>query len=142
MSADNAILILSLRDQFRVTEAAAIENLHWSWENQKTIGSGDFVSARVFEYFNKAKKFIEKSEAYEYASRLYSKLNICEYGIIPIKVEKSWLQILKESRDQLNSEKMFVLNNENIRNKSYIVEEINYAYSDVLTALNGEKYAK
>lgn len=140
MSADNAILVLSLKDQYRVTEAGAIDNLYWDYGANES--KSEYVISRIFEYFSKAEKFQDENQAFLHASKLYKKSYIVEYGIIPIKINKTWLQVLKEARDYLNSEKMEVIKNDYIKNKSHYIDEINYAYSDVLTALNEEKYAK
>lgn len=140
MSADNAILFLELKDQFRVVEGFALDNLYWSYLN--TCHSGELVSARVFEYFNNSKKFTSKEEALLFASKLYNKQEFVEYGIVPLQLNKTWGQLLKTAREELNDEKMFVLNNPELKNRSDILDEINYAYSDVLTALTKEKYAK
>jgi hypothetical protein len=140
MSADNAILILELKDQFRVTEAFAIDNLFWSYLD--TNHSGEMVSARVFEYFNKSKKFESKLDALDFATKLFDKAGYVEYGIVPLEVKKTWEQVLKKARDELSSEKMFVLNNADLKNRVDILEEINYSYSDVLTEISREKYAK
>lgn len=140
MSADNAILVLELKDQFRVTEAGAIDNLYWKWSNENH--SGELVSARLFEYFNKSKKFNDKTEAFSFASKLFSKAEIVEYGIIPLVIKKTWGQLLETAREELNAEKMFVLNNPELKNRGDILDEINYSYSDVLTEISREKYAK
>ncbi len=140
MSADNAILILELKDQFRVTEAFAIDNLYWSYS--KVPHSGEVSLARVFEYFKGAKKFENKSEALEFAVKCFDKSSYVEYGIIPLEVKKTWRQVLKNARDELNLEKMFVLNNPELKNRIDILDEINYSYSDVLTEISREKYAK
>lgn len=140
MSADNAILILELKDQFRVTEAFAIDNLYWSYS--RVPHSGEMSLARVFEYFRGAKKFENKSEALEFAAKCFDKSIYVEYGIIPLEVKKTWRQVLKNARDELNSEKMFVLNNSELKNRIDILDEINYSYSDVLTEISKENYAK
>jgi hypothetical protein len=140
MSADNAILLLELKDQWRVIEAFAIDNLYWSYS--ETSHSGELSPARVFEYFKKAKKFENKLDALEFATKLFDKAGYVEYGIVPLEIKKTWGQILKNARDELNSEKMFVLNNADLKNRVDILDEINYSYSDVLTEISREKYAK
>lgn len=140
MSADNAILILELKDQFRVVKAGAIDNLYWKWSNE--IHSGELVFARVFEYFNKSKKFTDRGEAFSFASNLYKKQDFVEYGIIPLEIKKTWNQLLNTAREELIAEKMFVLNNPELKNRADILDEINYSYSDVLTEISKEKYAK
>lgn len=139
MSSDNAILVLCLKDQYRVTEAFAIDNLYWSWINNNH--SGEFVLSRIFEYFNNSKKFQNKEEAFSFANKLYSKCGLVEYGVIPIEVNKTWLQVLNVARKLLAEEKMFVINS-NMGGKADIIDGINYSYSDVLKSLNEEKYAK
>lgn len=139
MSADNAILVLCLKDQYRVTEAFAIDNLYWSWSSKGH--SGDFVLSRIFEYFNNSKKFQNKEDAFIFANKIYSKCEFVEYGVIPIEVDKTWLQVLNLARNLLSEEKMFVINSD-ISGKADIIDDINYSYSDVLKSLNEEKYAK
>lgn len=139
MSADNAILILCLKDQCRVVESHAIDNLYWSWTGENH--SEELVSSRVFEYFNKAKSFFNKVDAMGYAEKLYRKASFVEYGIVFLEVKQTWSQLLKSAREHLQKEKFFILNNP-MKGRIEILEEINYSYSDVLKSLNEEKYAK
>lgn len=140
MSADNAILLLELKDQWRVTMAFAIDNLYWSYS--ETSHSGELSLARIFEYFKKAKKFENKLDALNFATKLFDKSEYVEYGIIPLEIKKTWEQVLKNAREELNSEKMFVVNNPDLKNRVDILDEINYSYSDVLSEIIKEKYAK
>lgn len=140
MSADNAILFLSLKDQFRVTMGFAIDNLYYSWSDSPR--SESLVLPRIFSYFKKAKSFDNRSDALNYAYKLYNNQIILEYGIVYLDVNKTWLQVLKLAREELNSEKIFVLNNSALKNRTDILENINYTYSDVLTQISKERYAK
>lgn len=140
MSSNNAVLVLCLKDQYRVIEAFAIDNLYWSW-NKVDVGS-TLVMSRVFDYFKGAKKFPNREEAFSFASALSNKIYLLEYGIIPVEINLTWRQVLEEARKDLVEEKLFVLNNPQTNNTLDIVENLNFSYGDVLKHLNKEKHAK
>lgn len=135
MSADNAIIILKLKDQFRVTKIWNFQNLYWS-HSTETIAT-DLIPSRIFEYFKDAKVFGEELNARNYSEKLYNSSSIVEYGIQTIEINKSWAKLLELSREVLLKEKMDVLSRivESTYEKekvSGLIDEINYTYSDIL----------
>lgn len=135
MSADNAIIILKLTDQYRVMEMSAFENLYWSHSTQSL--EENIIPSRVFEYFKTAKTFFEESDAKKYSEKLYESSHIVEYGIQTVEINKTWAKLLELSRDVLLKEKMDVLSRiaESTYEKekvSSLIDEINYTYSDIL----------
>lgn len=135
MSADNAIIILKLTDQYRVMEIGAFENLYWSHSTESLEDKP--IPSRVFEHFKSAKIFYEETDARAYSEKLYKSNYIVEYGIQTIEINKTWAKLLELSRDILLKEKMDILSRaaETTYEKEKVnglIDEINYTYSDIL----------
>jgi hypothetical protein len=106
MSADNGIYILQTRDQYRVTEASAIDNLHW--DNKTMSWSKEIVPTRVLEYFGNCKYTRDEATALKIAASMLRRTPICEYGINFIKVNKFWRQIVREGKEHAAKELAFL----------------------------------
>lgn len=106
MSADNTILILKLKDEYRVGHFQAVENLYWMWHNQD---SSEPVSVRLFEFFNNLDSIPDRSTALAKASNLYDNIGYVEYGIQTILVNKTWEDIVVEAKQQALKEIEYVL---------------------------------
>lgn len=134
MSADNVIYVLELKDQCRVEYMGAPDNIVWSHIDGQTSFP---VSSRVVEYFSKSPSFKEKEKAYNYAFKVYAKEEYVEYGVSPLYINKTWIQILKEARDYISKEKLHIMSLEDmdISTKQEIIEDLNHSYSDVLNQL-------
>jgi len=108
MSADNGIYILQAKDGFRVTEASAIDNLNWWWNDERLYdekyvkeqeengvknpykGKGKSKNKlnprEIARYFGKADVFKTREEAMNKAIEMYdtimrSNFPVLEYGI-------------------------------------------------------------
>lgn len=143
MSADNVIYVLKLQDQTRVLYMGAPDNLYWS---HKTGSCSTLVPSRLFEYFKEAEVFLDKEKASDYAFKLYEKEGYVEYGVQVLEVNKSWLKVLKEARDYIAEEKLFILSSDNTKMsdkaKEEVLSELNYLYADVLNQLVKRKQNK
>lgn len=101
MSADNTILILRLKDEFRVGHFHAVENIYWSWEGQTHSNP---VSVRVFEFFHNSPKTNTQQEALKVAQDLYDDIGYVEYGIQSITIDKTFLEIVNEAKEDIQKE--------------------------------------
>ena len=108
MSADNTILILKLKDQFRVLHCQAVDNLWFTWAKMPVETP---VSARVFEYFKDAHAipatFVNmeaESIALERAKRLYSEVGYVEYGIQFLEIDKTFREIVEDALENIQEE--------------------------------------
>lgn len=87
MSADNGVYVLETDGpEFRVKEIMAVEDLWWSRERAKDDATPEEALQNAREVYKTCEVFTEKSLAYLYAAELYESLDICEYGISPIKM--------------------------------------------------------
>lgn len=134
MSADNIIYVLELKDQYRVEYMGAPDNIVWSHID----GQVSFpVPSRIVEYFSKSPSFKDKEKAYAYAFKLYAKEGYVEYGVSPLYINRTWLQILKEAREEIRKEKLYVLSlseeKMNSETKEQIIDDLNKTYSSILT---------
>jgi hypothetical protein len=96
MSADNGIYILKTKDQYRVIEAQAIENLWWSfikWDFDKGM-----VPTRIVEYYGGTRYTRNQETAYRVADAMANKCYILEYGIRTFSINKTWKQIIAEAK--------------------------------------------
>jgi hypothetical protein len=100
MSSDNGIYILNLKDQFRVIETNAIENIHW--DDKLGKASPTPVPKRVVEYFQNAKPFKSKSLALDFACEIEDDIDILEYGICNIKMkDHTWDEVVALAKSQV-----------------------------------------
>jgi hypothetical protein len=86
MSADNGVYILVLRDQIRVTEAQAIDNIYW-WFNREyelELGEGTINPLGIIRYFQKARIFKSDEDAMRHAFNIARDISYLEYGISEI----------------------------------------------------------
>lgn len=136
MSADNTIILLELKDQYRVKAIQAADNLYSSWIMPETQ-SGKLLSIRLFEYFSDATIFTNKDSAISYSFKLMNKIGYVEYGIQPLKVDKKWRDILNEARDQAIEERNFLesKSEEDLKYKEFVLDELKMTYSLIITEL-------
>ena len=134
MSADNVIYVLELKDQYRIKYMSAPDNIWWSYIDGQLSSP---VASRIVEYFSKSPCFKKKEDAYKHAFKLYEKEEYVEYGVSPLCINKTWLQILKEAREYISKEKLHILSLEYMDTsaKEEIIEDLNYSYSDVLNQI-------
>lgn len=97
MSADNGIYILKLKDQCRVIETQAIDNLGWSFITFSSIR--ELVPTRVVEYYGESKYTHNFDMAMRVAVQMLKHTPICEYGIQIIQCNKTWKQVVKEAKE-------------------------------------------
>ena len=102
MSADNGIYILKLKDQCRVGEFQAIENLNWSFVEMKILWN-EISPVRIIEHYGSLKP-LSYAEAKKEAFKLAKDNLILEYGIQTIKVNKKWEEILSEAKSLIKVE--------------------------------------
>jgi hypothetical protein len=114
MSADNGIYVLETDGpEYRVRDIQAIENMYWGrcsihgsdmhFGNMVRNGVKDedcaecrgatpetatpeMVLENAREMYKGCQVFTDKGKAYEYAVQLYETSEICEYGIVPLKI--------------------------------------------------------
>jgi len=97
MSADNGIYILEMKDQSRVIHTQNIENLWWSNLARRQITN--FVPTRIVEYYGNEES-LTVEEAHIKACETYDEIMeddfcpIVEYGIVNLKINKTWKQIV------------------------------------------------
>ena len=99
MSADNGIYILCLKNECRVIEAQAIDNLYW---NEKLHCECDSMQPeQVVNYYKNARSFPNLKQAMIYANELYDECYIVEYGICTIADFRNytWKQVYNMSED-------------------------------------------
>ena len=95
MSADNGIYILKLKDQYRIIEAQAIDNLYWNPDSNTE--QPDINLKQVVSYYGHAPSFDTRNAALEKAGQMLDDVYVCEYGINFINdLEKyTWDEIVK-----------------------------------------------
>ena len=97
MSADNGIYILEMKDQVRVIHTQCIENLWWSTLANRQITN--FVPTQLVLYFGGVEP-MTLTEAHNKAREIYNEIMeddfcpIVEYGIVDLKINKTWKQIV------------------------------------------------
>lgn len=96
MSADNGIYILKTKDQYRVAHFTNSENMYYSAITDTY--DNEIVSSRVVELWGDSKFTRKESVALHLAHNWASKLQICEYGVNLIKVNKTWKEITKDAK--------------------------------------------
>jgi len=97
MSADNGIYVLKLKDQYRVIEAQAIDNIGWSF---LTFTEGrEIVPTRLVEYYGTSKYTRNFDMAMRIATLMLKHSPVCEYGIQIIKCDKTWDQVVREAKE-------------------------------------------
>ena len=112
MSADNGIYVLKTKDQYRVANLCAIDNVTWSvidgdwYSNEETRGK--LVPTRVVEMWGNCKFTRDESKALSMAHKWASSLPICEYGVNVITYNKTWKQILKDAQEYATKEIEFI----------------------------------
>lgn len=108
MSADNTILVLELsNNEYRVKHVQNAEELYFYW-NEHTDFSLVPVSIRVFEFFHNSGSISTLQEATNFAYDLYQKYEYIEYGVKFIKLNKTWLEILVEAKNEAVKEMFFL----------------------------------
>lgn len=121
MSADNGVYILKTSEgEHRVLHTQAIENIY-----KGTITNFDFLN--IYKYFHKCKSTKNRTTAFNIASTIYENLPICEYGIVPISIDKSWDDIVLEA-DIAISQKINDLKSRNFHNRLYSYDQKNLIY--------------
>jgi hypothetical protein len=96
MSSDNGIYVLNLKDQYRVIETNAIENIYWN-DNLKRYQS-EPNSKNVVKYFQNAKSFTSKSLAMDFACEIEDNTDILEYGINNIRMTNmTWDEVVQDA---------------------------------------------
>lgn len=116
MSADNGVYILKTKDQYRVTDAHAIENLYWSFIDFDM--KDEYVPTRLVEYFGHTRYTRDFEKAMKVANAIARSLPILEYGIQILPVNKTWKQIVKEAKE-LAVQELEVLKNENAESNKW-----------------------
>jgi hypothetical protein len=91
MSADNGIYILKTKRQYRVIQAAAIENLYWSYA---TGYSENLVPTRLVEYFGSSPATYSKEIAYDIAFSMNKQFKT-EYNVSLIETNLCWAEVVK-----------------------------------------------
>lgn len=131
MSANNTIVILSMKNEWRVAHVLNTDNFYCTYTGKELDTP---LPQRIFERFQKCQPLSSKEEAFDEARKLYNKLQIVEYGIQELEINKTWSAILKNARKEIPQEKMEVLSREDIspETKYYIVDQLNFMYSNIL----------
>lgn len=144
MSADNTIVILSLKDQHRVIHAQAVENIYFTYIPKDENSAHDYSFARIFQYFLDGNTSRTVEEAEKHARKLEEKIGYVEYGIKHIQINKTWLDITKKAREEILEEKKYILKHSDYDShlKLQVVEELNILYGNVLKEIVKEKYVK
>jgi hypothetical protein len=119
MSADNGIYILRMKDQCRVGHFQNIENLCWS--NLDLMEVSNFVPTRILEYYIGLSP-MTLDAAQKMAFQLEEEIPICEYGIVTIRVDKTWNEILDDAKELIVKEIDFLENDPSV--KSFWKDEI------------------
>lgn len=96
MSADNGIYILKTKDQYRVTEIMAIDNIYWSHTDGNHYPK--LVPTRVVEYWGNKRYTRSYETAMRVASAMLENTYICEYGINIITFNKTWKYIVEDAK--------------------------------------------
>lgn len=102
LSADNGIYILQTKDQYRVIETIAVENLWWDYEGLRT--REDVVPTRLIEYYGDCKYTRDETTALKIAASMFRRTPMCEYGIKFIRCNKFWRNIVKEGKEHAAKE--------------------------------------
>lgn len=116
MSADNGIYILKTKDQYRVTDAHAIENLYWSFIDFDM--KDEYVPTRLVEYFGHTRYTRDFEKAMKVANAIARSLPILEYGIRILPINKTWKQIVKEAKE-LAVRELEILKNKDDKNGNW-----------------------
>lgn len=107
MSADNGVYILKTRDQYRVIETQAIENVYFSFLHPEVL-SDKLVPTRILEYWGNNKYTFDKATAMRVAERILNKVlsdyGICEYGIRIYEHDQTWKSIVHDAKDLAQKE--------------------------------------
>lgn len=128
MSADNGIYILKCKDQYRVLHTQAIDNIYLTFEDSSFgVAMNTPVSTRIIEYFGDYKYTRSKETALNIAYSMLMKLDVCEYGIQVISVNRTWKQIVNEANTLAEIELDYLSMGENEYQK--------HAYERLLMAL-------
>lgn len=102
MSADNTIIVLTLRDCYIVKHMQASDNLYFSWfpKNNESL-----VAIRIFENFVDEQIFGGRGEALMCADNLYREIGYVEYGIQQLNLSSlTWEDIEKLALEDVNKE--------------------------------------
>lgn len=96
MSADNGIYILKTKDQYRVIHAQAIENLYYSHLNSY---NSELFPTRIVEYYGDCRYTRDFDKAMKVATAMERRVGYTEYGIKIFHINKTWNQIVKETKE-------------------------------------------
>jgi hypothetical protein len=131
MSADNTIVILKLKDQWRVKHVFALDNLRWKYGDSDPSPSP--LSSRVFEYFRDAKIFYNSDASQKEAEKLLEKIGYVEYGIAEVEMDLSWEELVSQARSMVKEEKLSLLSGGlYVDKKTIFLDQLNHLYSDIL----------
>lgn len=96
MSADNGIYILKTKDQYRVIQTQAVENLYWSFLDFNS--QEELVPTRIVEHYSKSKYTYNQNTVRDIAFNM-ARRTPTEYGVNELIINKTWEQIVKEAKE-------------------------------------------
>lgn len=136
MSADNSIIILKTKDEFRVGHFQAHDNLYWIWGDT----SNDLiVPIRVFEFFHNIDPISATEEncqekVLSLAHKLHDEIGYVEYGIIAIEIKNTFKELAKIAMIQADEEIHSISKNKNLstEKKYNAIEEIRNTTEDII----------
>jgi len=102
MSADNTILILDTRGEYRVEHIQGVDNLWFSWRSK--FPTTEPTCARVLEYFMSSTPISSASDVLLKAQSLYDDLEYVEYGIQTVSINKTFREIVDYAIVELREE--------------------------------------
>lgn len=101
MSADNGVYILKTKDQYRVIETQAIENIYFSFIEPEKLGN-HIIPTRVLEYWGNCRYTFNQETAMRVADRILKSViedyGVCEYGIRIFEYDKPWKKIVQDAK--------------------------------------------
>jgi hypothetical protein len=109
MFTDNIIYILQLKDECRVAEMGAPDNLYWSYvEGDPSLR---MIPIRLVSVFLGKNSFSDYDTAMRYAKEIYDEIEYVEYGIATIDMRGySWNDLLNMAYPIAVKEMDYIMN--------------------------------
>lgn len=95
MSCDNGVYLLECKNQYRVKHMKSIDNL---WYSYVTGVEERIVSSRVVEAFWNCPKTKDLQVALRVAFKMLKEIELCEYGMQCIHIDKTWGALVGEAK--------------------------------------------
>ena len=90
MSADNSVIVGKFDNEYRVVHMGAADNLTYKCDDY----DGSFNYDEVYYAFSKAPRFLDETEAWDYAIELEERFGYVEYGTYLLDFNYSWDEVM------------------------------------------------